>query len=81
MSEFSIKVHKSQRLGKIEKRQDKKAERMMTPPKLTNKNSMMNRYNKFESQMGYDYDPKGNTTLKWMKEEYNQKMGRYLGKK
>ena len=49
-------------------------------PKLTNKNSKINMYNHFEHQMGYDYDFGSNKTLKWMWQDFNGKMSKYLGK-
>ena len=57
---------------------------MLTPPKVTNKNSKMNVYNRVESKMGYDYLDDHNLesrTLKWMKEDFHNKMNKYLGKK
>lgn len=31
--------------------------------------------------MGYDYEPNDNQTMKWMKQEFQDKMVKYLGKK
>lgn len=42
---------------------------------------MYNKYYKFEKEKGYDYDYKGSRALKWMKEEFQDKMVKYLGSK
>lgn len=53
----------------------------MTPPKYTEKQSLLNTYNRFQKKMGYDYESEDNQALKWMKEEFQDKMVKYLGKK
>lgn len=84
MSDFGgQKLHNGQRVNKRERRKEIKAS-MLTPPKVTNKNSKMNVYNRAESKMGYDYLDDHNLesrTLKWMKEDFHNKMNKYLGKK
>jgi len=60
-----VKLHKSQRLAKIEKRKEVK-DGTWTPPKLFNKNLKQNKYRHIESQMGYDYNFGCSKSLKWM---------------
>ena len=81
MSDTVVKLHKGQRTAKKERRKETKAY-ILTPPKYTQKNSKLNVYHRFEKKMGYDYDNvEDSRTLKWMKEDFNHKMAKYLGKK
>jgi hypothetical protein len=75
-----VKIRNGQRALKSDKRRVARAT-MLTPPRVIDKNSKVNMYNKFEKQMGYDYDSGDSRTLKWMKEDFNLKMAKYLGKK
>ena len=63
-SRQDVKLHKSGRLNKMEKRKEMR-DGVLTP-KLSNKNSKINMYKHYEYQMGYDYDFGSNKTLKWM---------------
>ena len=78
-SRQDVKLHKCGRLNKMEKRKEMR-DGVLTPPKITNKNSKINMYNHCEHQMGYDYDFGSNKALKWMWQDFNGKMSKYLGK-
>ena len=38
-------------------------------------------FNRFEEKMGYDYESEDSLVLKWMKEDFANKMEKYLGNK
>ena len=53
----------------------------MTPPKYTCKQSKLNVYDRLEFKMGYSFEAGDSQVLKWMKEDFQGKMVKYLGKK
>lgn len=78
----TIRVHNSQRLEKTGKRRQIKLN-MLTPPKINCSASVFNTYRRYESKLGYDYlDEKTSNSvkLKWIKQEFEDKMNKYLGK-
>jgi hypothetical protein len=74
-----VKISNGQRALKTQRRQEEKSG-VWTPPKLCNKNYKEHKYNKLEDKMGYDYES-SNRTLKWMKEDFHNKIVKYLGNK
>ena len=76
----SIRVRNSER----DKKKTKRMERgyfVLTPPKYNSKNSKMYKIKNFERRLGYDYDDKTESkVLKEMKQEFDQKVDKYMGK-
>lgn len=49
--------------------------------KLIDNDSMINTFRRFNHRMGYDYDCQKSRTLKWMKQDFETKLVKYLGGK
>lgn len=71
-----VKLHNGQRLDKTERRKEKYNH--WTPPKLISKSSVINTYHRLERKFGYNYES-DNKQMRWMKDEFQQKMVKYLG--
>jgi hypothetical protein len=78
MSEITVKIHNSHRLQKRQSLKQVTDYNSLTPHKYTSRNSVYNTYHALEKQKGYDYSPSGRT-MKWLKEEFQEKMVKYLG--
>lgn len=74
-----VKIRKSQRLQKTEQRKIK--ENHQTPQKYFDMNSKFNKTTYFLNKMEYNYDCPDSKTWKWMKEQFEGKLDKYLGNK
>jgi hypothetical protein len=76
-----VRINGKIRADKLERRKERWARRV-TPPKSATRNHLWPRYSQYEARMGYDFDDKTESrTLRWMRQEFEDKMLKYLGNK
>jgi hypothetical protein len=75
---MDIRLHRGQRQKK--KNSEKEARgRCLTPPKSKYRNTTYYRCSQFEEKFGYDYEMGSSQVLDWMKQDFQDKMTKYLG--
>ncbi len=73
-----VKLRNGQRLAKKDRKREEREYNNITPKKYFDKDSTHNTYCRLEKKMGYNYNTDSNRTMRWMKEEFTDKLVKYI---